>query len=107
MRPDQFGSANTQSTEPPSGTWISAASVASAFCSLDPLPTATATYCLPPTAKLIGNDLITLFGLASHSTFPVVSPNARNMRSSAPANTTPPPVASTALVAGARILYVQ
>src|SRR5262245_7048122 len=43
----QFGNANTHSTEPPSGFWISGVSVASALEWLDPLPTATATYCLP------------------------------------------------------------
>ena len=47
--PHQFGSANTHSTEPPSGFWISGVSVASAFDWLEPLPTATATYCLPLT----------------------------------------------------------
>jgi hypothetical protein len=45
----QFGNANTHSTEPPSGFCISGVSVASALEWLDPLPTATATYCLPLT----------------------------------------------------------
>src|ERR1700730_1307978 len=45
----QFGSANTHSTEPPSGFCISGVSVASALEWLDPPPTATATYCLPLT----------------------------------------------------------
>jgi hypothetical protein len=48
-RPHQLGSAKTHSTEPPSGFWISGVSVASALERLDPLPTATATYCLPLT----------------------------------------------------------
>src|SRR5690348_2202685 len=48
-RRDQLGSAKTHSTEPPSGFWISGVSVASALARLDPLPTATATYCLPLT----------------------------------------------------------
>src|SRR6185312_6104247 len=42
------GSANTQSAEPPSGMAISGVKVASERISLEPLPTATATYCLPP-----------------------------------------------------------
>src|SRR3989442_6615301 len=45
--PHQFGNANTHSTEPPSGFWISGVSVASALEWLDPLPSATPTYCLP------------------------------------------------------------
>jgi hypothetical protein len=48
-RPHQLGSAKTHSTEPSSGFWISGVSVASALDRLDPLPTATATYCLPLT----------------------------------------------------------
>jgi hypothetical protein len=47
---DHFsGSANTQSTEPLSGLLISGTSVPSDFKRPDPLPEATATYCLPLT----------------------------------------------------------
>src|SRR5215470_2604722 len=41
------GSANTHSTEPPSGFRISVVSVARSRAWLDPFPVATATYCLP------------------------------------------------------------
>src|SRR5262245_54494705 len=41
------GSANTQRTDPPSGAPISGVSVASDLISPEPLPVATATYCLP------------------------------------------------------------
>src|SRR5580704_11313742 len=71
------GSANTQSTEPPSGAAISGVSVARDFISLEPLPVATATYCLPLTMKVIGKPLTALLARTSHSTLPVVSSNAR------------------------------
>ena len=45
-----YGRAKTQSTEPPSGMPISGVSVAHDPPALEPLPTATATYCLPSTA---------------------------------------------------------
>ena len=41
------GRAKTHNTEPPSGTVSSGVSVASDFAWLEPLPTDTATYCLP------------------------------------------------------------
>ena len=46
-RPHLSGRANTHSTEPPSGIPISGVSVLSDRISLEPLPVATATYCLP------------------------------------------------------------
>src|SRR5881296_2424439 len=75
--PDQFGSANTHSTEPPSGFLISGVSVESDLARPDPLPTATATYCLPLAVKLIGNELMALFKRICQSTWPLVSSRAR------------------------------
>jgi hypothetical protein len=47
--PHRSGSANTHKVDPPSGFFMSGTSVDSERPSPDPLPVATATYCLPLT----------------------------------------------------------
>jgi hypothetical protein len=49
LNPYRSGSANTHNVEPPSGFFISGTSVDNERPSPDPLPVATATYCLPLT----------------------------------------------------------
>src|SRR5581483_5137294 len=67
-----------------------------------PKPITTATYCLPSTLYVIGAELGTSLSRTLHSALPFAASYAVNHRSSAPANTTPPAVASTPVVCGAR-----
>src|SRR5678815_591679 len=69
-------------------------------------PVVTATYCLPPTAKEIGNPLTGELRFVSHKTLPVLSSNARKFPASSPPKISPPPVATTERVP-ARCSYFQ
>ena len=64
----------------------------------------TATYCRPSTANVIGNPVIGEPRLTSHSTSPVSASRARKRPLRSPPNTSPPPVATSDVVA-ARCSY--
>src|SRR2546430_2643365 len=66
------------------------------FAGSTPQPDCTAIYCLPSTGNDTGTAATPEAVGNSHSTLPVLASNARNMRSLVPpANSKPPPVAST------------
>ena len=58
-------------------------------------PCATAMYCLPSTAKLIGKPCTEVASRVSHTTRPSRTSTALKLRSRSPANATPPAVDST------------
>ena len=70
------------------------------------LPVLTATYCRPSTANVIGNPVIGEPRFTSHNTSPVSASRARNRPLRSPPNTSPPPVATSEVVA-ARCSYFQ
>src|SRR5213592_3087627 len=66
------------------------------FAGSTPQPDCTAIYCLPSTWNDTGTPATPEPVGNSHSTFPVLASNARNIRSLVPpANSNPPPVART------------
>src|SRR5204863_9523983 len=95
----QFFTAKTQ-IAPPSGTsgyspGYSAFNRALTPRASTPQPDCTATYCVPPTANVVGVPRTPELVGNSHSTFPFFASYARNNRSLVPPlNTSPPLVAS-------------
>src|SRR5262249_47847362 len=96
----RYFTANTQ-IDPPCGTsgYLPGNSRLSRLCmraASTPQPDWTAMYCLPSTWNDTGTPLTPDVVGYSHTIFPVLALNARNMRSLVPpANRRPPPVAST------------
>src|SRR5262249_2056744 len=101
-----YGSAKTYIAFPVAGGCRSGAMVAGTSRGLPPpLPVVTPMYCLPLMLNDIGKPCTEVARRVSHSTFPVLTSNALNLRSRSPANTTPPAVEIAAVINGARCSY--
>src|SRR5262245_278795 len=97
------GNANTYSACPRFGGRNSGVIVAGTWRGLPPpSPVATATYCLPPTAKLIGKPCTDVASRVSKTTLPLRTSTPLKLRSRSPANATPPAVDSTEVMNDAR-----